>query len=137
MDKVENNDFIVGKQDLILVTGAGGFIGSRVVDRLLDMGFSNLRCLVRSSRASAAVESWARRSGGDVRVEALQGNLLSREDCVRATENVAVILHLAAGRGEKSFPDAFLNSVVTTRNLMEAAVNQGCLRRFVSISSFS
>jgi nucleoside-diphosphate-sugar epimerase len=137
MDKMESNDFIVAKQDLILVTGAAGFIGSRVVDRLLDMGFSNLRCLVRSSRASAAVDSWSRRSQGGTRVEVLQGNLLSREDCVRAAQDVAVILHLAAGRGEKSYPDAFLNSVVTTRNLMEASVSQRCLRRFVSISSFA
>src|SRR5205085_2206860 len=36
-----------------------------------------------------------------------------------------------------SFPDAFMNSVVTTRNLLDAARHHGCLRRFVSISSFA
>jgi len=66
-----------------------------------------------------------------------KGNLLSREDCVAATKDVAVIFHLAAGRGEKSFPDAFMNSVVTTRNLLEASLRHTCLRRFVSISSFA
>jgi len=54
-----------------------------------------------------------------------------------ATAGVAVIYHLAAGRGEKSFPDAFLNSVVTTRNLMDAAISQQSLKRFVNVSSFS
>jgi nucleoside-diphosphate-sugar epimerase len=44
---------------------------------------------------------------------------------------------LAAGRGEKSYPDAFMNSVVTTRNLIEASISNGCLKRFVNISSFS
>jgi nucleoside-diphosphate-sugar epimerase len=56
---------------------------------------------------------------------------------VTATRDAAVILHLAAGRGEKSFPDAFLNSVVTTRNLLEASRVHRSLRRFVNVSSFS
>jgi len=67
----------------------------------------------------------------------IKGNLLSREDCTTATKDVAVIFHLAAGRGEKSFPDAFMNSVVTTRNLLDACLRDTCLRRFVSISSFT
>jgi nucleoside-diphosphate-sugar epimerase len=50
---------------------------------------------------------------------------------------VAVIIHLAAARGEKSFPDAFMNSVVTTRNLLEAIAGKPYLRRFVNISSFA
>jgi nucleoside-diphosphate-sugar epimerase len=50
---------------------------------------------------------------------------------------VALIIHLAAGTGEKSFPDAFMNSVVTTRNLLDASMQCGRLRRFVLISSFS
>jgi nucleoside-diphosphate-sugar epimerase len=48
-----------------------------------------------------------------------------------------VIFHLAAGRGEKSFPDAFMNSVVATRNLLEASARHRCLKRFVNVSSFS
>jgi nucleoside-diphosphate-sugar epimerase len=48
-----------------------------------------------------------------------------------------VIYHLAAGRGEKFYPDAFLNSVVTTRNLLEAVRGCPSLKRFVTVSSFS
>ena len=70
-------------------------------------------------------------------MELVCGNLLSRNDCRIAVEGVAVIYHLAAGRGEKSFPDAYLNSVVTTRNLIEAALEHGGLRRFVSVGSFT
>jgi len=48
-----------------------------------------------------------------------------------------VVYHLAAGRGEKLVADAFMNSVVTTRNLLDACGSEGGIRRFVSISSFS
>jgi nucleoside-diphosphate-sugar epimerase len=136
-DHTENNNYIIGKRDLILVTGAAGFIGSKVVERLLDLGFCNLRCFARPSRSSVRLQSLCSDVRDTVHFEVLKGNLLSREDCLRATKDVAVILHLAAGRGEKSYPDALLNSVVTTRNLMEAAISHGSLRRFVSISSFA
>ncbi len=48
-----------------------------------------------------------------------------------------MIYHLAAGTGTKSFADAFLNSVVTTRNLLDGVATHGCLRRFVNVSSFA
>jgi nucleoside-diphosphate-sugar epimerase len=70
-------------------------------------------------------------------VEMFRGNLLSREDCDAATRGAAVVFHLAAGRGEKSIPEAFRNSVVTTRNLLEASARQSCLKRFVNVSSFA
>src|SRR5207253_7403770 len=71
------------------------------------------------------------------RIEVVKGNLLSRGDCETASKDVAVIFHLAAGTGEKSFPDAFMNSVVTTRNLLEASLRYARLRRFVLVSSLS
>src|SRR5207244_4892077 len=84
------------------------------------------------ARVEAVVVS--RREG--TRIEVFKGNLLSREDCITATKGIAVIFHLAAGN-QKSFPDAFMNCVVTTRNLLEASLRHQCLRRFVSISSFA
>lgn len=130
-------DCVVGTDNLILVTGAGGFIGSKVVEQLLQMGFTNLRCLVRSPVSRARLEAVAQKFPPKYKVEILHGNLLSSADCLRAAENAAVILHLAAGRGEKSYSDAYLNSVVATRNLLDAAVRHACLRRFVNVSSFS
>jgi nucleoside-diphosphate-sugar epimerase len=131
------HDFIVGQDDRILVTGATGFIGSRLLANLLDRGFRNLRCFVRPSSAAARVDGLSAFAGVAGRVEVITGNLLSCEDCNAATKDVAVIFHLAAGRGEKSFPDAFMNSVVTTRNLLEASIQHKCLRRFVNVSSFA
>jgi len=137
MGRSEYGAFIIERDDLILITGATGFIGSRVLESLLDRGFHNLRCVVRPSSDVARSKSLSERRRDGARVEVIKGNLLSREDCTAATKNVAVIFHLAAGRGEKSFPDAFMNSVVTTRNLLEASVRHRCLRRFVNVSSFS
>ena len=131
------DDFIIGSDDLILVTGAVGFIGCRVVERLLELGFRRLRCFARPSSNAASIEALANRCRNGTRVELFRGNLLSREDCDDAARDSAVIFHLAAGTGEKSFPEAFRNSVVTTRNLLEASLQRGCLRRFVNVSSFS
>jgi nucleoside-diphosphate-sugar epimerase len=137
MDQNIQNDFIIGQDDLILVTGATGFVGSKVVENLVDRGFRNIRCFTRASSQAAKAEAVAglRRRGASVRM--FRGNLLSREDCVDATKDIAVILHLAAGRGEKFYPDAFMNSVVTTRNLLDACLQHNSVKRFVNVSSFA
>src|SRR3954468_9911231 len=126
--------FMAGPADPVLVTGSTGFIGAKVVDTLIDRGFRHVRCFARPGSDLSHLEAAGRREG---RVEIVRGNLLSRDDCARATRDVAIVFHLAAGRGEKSFPDSFMNSVVTTRNLLDAAVAHNCLKRFVSISSFA
>jgi nucleoside-diphosphate-sugar epimerase len=133
----QKNGFIIANHDLILVTGATGFIGSKVVKALLRRGFSNVRCLVRSKQRAQQLEAFAEPYSRGSRVEMLYGNLLSPTDCTVATRDVAVIYHLAAGAGEKSVPDAFLNSVVATRNLLAATLQGNSLRRFVNTSSFA
>lgn len=130
-------DRIIGPSDPILITGATGFIGSRVVASLVERGFSRLRCFCRPSSSLAKLQTLMHQYQGSVDIELVRGNLLRREDCLEATKGVAVIYHLAAGAGEKSFPDAFMNSVVTTRNLLDAALQQGDMRRFVNVSSFT
>jgi nucleoside-diphosphate-sugar epimerase len=127
---------IIGLDDPILVTGAAGFIGTRVVEQLLQRGFRNIRAFVRPSSDLTRLES-ARRASDGAGPTVIRGNLLSRLDCAAACKDVAVVFHLAAGRGEKSVPDAFVNSVVTTRNLLEACVEHARLRRFVNVSSLS
>ena len=136
MQSTDHRNFIIAPDDPILITGATGFIGPRVVAGLLALGFRNLRCMARRSGRSGRLEELAQ-SYPDARITIVPGNLQSREDCVLAARDAALVLHLAAGRGEKSFPDAFLNSVVTTRNLLEACAGQGTLRRFVNVSSFT
>lgn len=135
MSKAGQEDHIIHLDDPIVITGANGFIGSRLVAALLDLGYSNLRCFTRPSRHATRLDDIVASNGQ--RIKIFHGNLLSRNDCAAVTEDATVIYHLAAGRGEKSIPDAFLNSVVTTRNLLEASLQHGCLKRFVNVSSFT
>jgi len=125
---------IVRHTDPILITGANGFIGAKVVERLLADGFHNLRCFVRSSRGLATLQ---RILSVSETAAIFQGNLLSRDDCNRAVDGVSVIYHLAAGRGEKSYANAYMNSVVTTRNLLDSARESRSLKRFVCVSSLT
>ncbi len=133
----EREAYIINSGDPILITGASGFIGVRLVESLLNLGFSNLRCFVRPSSNVAFTEVLSGHGRNGAQIEVVKGNLLSRADCASATKGVKVIFHLAAGRGEKSFSDAFMNSVVTTRNLLEASLHHKGLKRFVNVSSFA
>ncbi|MDH5669682.1 MAG: NAD-dependent epimerase/dehydratase family protein, partial [Nitrospira sp.] len=130
------DESIIEKNDPVLVTGAGGFVGLRLVADLIQRGFRDIRCFVRPTSGIEKLESLAAGRQDSV-LQIIKGNLLSKQDCADAVREVKVIYHLAAGTGQKSIPDAFMNSVVTTRNLVEAALEEGCLRRFVNVSSFA
>ena len=132
----DHASFIFGQDDLILVTGATGFIGSRLTECLLNFGFRRVRCFARPASRTSQIEAIARHHP-KAHVELVTGNLLSREDCEMAAKEAALIFHLAAGTGQKSFPDAFMNSVVTTRNLLEACTRGELPRRFVNVSSLA
>jgi len=132
-----DHSIIIAPEDRVLITGAAGFIGSRVVENLVNRGFRNLLCFTRPSSNFAEIDTIIKRSPQGTHVEIFQGNLLSSADCEAACKDVKVILHLAAGIGEKSFPDAFMNSVVATRNLLEASLRNATLQRFVLVSSFT
>jgi hypothetical protein len=85
---------------------------------LLCEGFNNLRCFVRPSGELRKLEG-LRKVFGKASIEVVKGNLLSPDDCKRAVKDVSVIFHVAAGI-EKTFPGCFMNSVVTTRNLLHS-----------------
>lgn len=127
--------WIVDRKAAVLVTGAAGFVGSRVVGQLLRLGFEDVRAGVRRSSDLRLLES-ATRPEAAGRCRIIDTNLLSREDCLRAADGVQLVYHLVAGRG-KSFPGCFQGSVVTTRNLLDAVLERGRLRRFVNVSSFA
>jgi nucleoside-diphosphate-sugar epimerase len=133
--KVEN--MIIKPDSLVLVTGATGFIGLRVIERLIDYGFHNLRCFVRPSSNMIGLHEVVGRLSRQSKIEVVTGNLQSMEDCEKAAKDVVVIYHLAIGAAGKSFPSAFLNTVIPTRNLLEACIQSQSLKRFVNISSFA
>ena len=121
--------------ELSLVTGAGGFIGVRVVESLLKRGWKNIRCMVRPTSDLAPLVLLAEQHP-TAHVQILSGNLLSQEDCAMVAKDASVVFHLVTGRG-KSFPGCFQNSVVATRNLLQALVVERALTRFVNVSTFA
>lgn len=129
-------DAIISFDHPILVTGANGFIGKKVVNTLLEYGFKNIKCLVRSSVSVAALKTLENRYDNTY-IDVIVGNLLSRADCDHLAQSAMVVYHLAAGRGEKAVPQAYMDTVVSTRNLLDSLKTNANLRRFVNISSFS
>jgi nucleoside-diphosphate-sugar epimerase len=116
-----------------LVTGATGYLGRRVV-RLLCADGAAVRCLVRPTsdieelRSFVGPRHWAQ-------IEIVRGSLLRDDDLARALEHVDVVFHVAAAlKGSAS--SLFLNTVVPTRRLVEAACKQG-VSRFVHVSSLA
>ncbi|WP_408999187.1 NAD-dependent epimerase/dehydratase family protein [Syntrophus buswellii] len=128
-------NWIIDKSEQVLITGATGFIGPSVLEMLLNRGFTNICCLVRSNRNLQILHQVANTSKADVAL--IQGNLFSQDDCINATRDAAVVYHLAIGSGGKSFPNSFLNAVIPTRNLLEACLLSKSLKRFVNVSSFA
>ena len=68
-----HDSFIIGPDERILVTGAAGFIGSRVVESLVDRGFRNLVCFTRPSSELAGIERLVECRPPGTRIELFKG----------------------------------------------------------------
>jgi nucleoside-diphosphate-sugar epimerase len=118
----------------ILVTGATGFLGGAVVERLLARGERDLRVTARSGAKRDRIQAAAARYP-EARIEYVPTNLSVPAETRSAMQGVDVVYHLAASM--KGAPaDMFLNTVVASKHLMEAAASAR-VRRVVLCSSFS
>jgi nucleoside-diphosphate-sugar epimerase len=118
----------------VLVTGAGGFLGKRIADSLLRLGVDDLRVHFRQNPPKGMIEDLRARYP-KASIEVAQANLLATDTLPPLVLGVDCIVHAAAGmRGAAA--DMFANTVVATRNLLDAATAQN-VRRIVLISSFS
>src|SRR3954452_14444866 len=117
----------------ILVTGAGGFLGHRVVERLAAYGYTDIRCMLRTRGKSVRLDSIAARYP-NTRLEYIYANLNGKADCAHVLEGVELVFHLAAAM-KGGAADMFMNSVVASRNLLEAIGHRKPMR-VVLVSSF-
>jgi nucleoside-diphosphate-sugar epimerase len=106
---------------MILVTGATGFIGSHLADRLCAAGVP-VRCLVRNR---------SRQAGG----EAAYGDLASGAGIVEALRGVDTVIHLAGVTKALHPQDYDTGNVTASANLARAAA--GRVARFVHVSSLA
>ena len=105
----------------VFVTGATGYIGGRLVPRLLQAGYS-VRCLARDGRKLAA-RPWA----GDARVAVVQGDVADGSALVRAMRGCGAAYYLVhsmmAAKGHFSEVDLGL-----ARTFAAAAAEAGLSR---------
>jgi nucleoside-diphosphate-sugar epimerase len=116
----------------ILVTGASGFLGSALVERLLVHGEREIRCLVRDGTSGPKLSDLAGRFR-DASLEIIRGDLSSKDDVETALEDVACVYHLAAAM-KGSAADIFLNTVVASKNLLDALGPVGRIRVILTSS---
>jgi UDP-glucose 4-epimerase len=109
----------------ILVTGGAGFIGSHIVDRLVEEGYA---VRVIDNLSSGCLENLAQHRG-NLQVEVMVGDLKRPEDALKAVEGVETVFHYAANpevRVSMTNPEVHFNeNIVATFNLLEAVRRSG------------
>src|SRR6185295_12617835 len=105
----------------VLVTGANGFLGVALLDRMLARGQTGIRLLVRKGSNRKRLDAVLARYP-NAEVEIVHGSLASPEAAKQVIEGAPLILHLAAALGGPP-ADMFLGTVVTSKNLLEAIVS--------------
>jgi len=114
----------MAKPDLILVTGATGYVGGRLVPKLLEAGY-RVRCMARNPERLKC-RSLQTSSQKGVQVEVVKGDALDKESLVSALQGVSVAYYLIHGfQGGKS--DA-QRDMTAARNFAEAAEEAGVQR---------
>lgn len=118
----------------VLVTGSSGFLGGALVERLLAHGETDLRCFVRAGSKQGRLDALSKQHP-EAKLERFTGTLSSRESAEKALEGVDVVYHLAASLAGAP-ADIFLNTVVASKNLLEAVARSGRPIKIVLVSSF-
>jgi nucleoside-diphosphate-sugar epimerase len=121
----------LNKDDIIVVTGAGGFIAGSLVDYFHNQGFTHIRAIDKKP-----LPQWYQRVPG---VENLSLDLSYRENCKLAVEGAVEVYNLAADMGGMGFIERFrvecLRSILINTHMLEASYWAGVERYFFSSSA--
>jgi nucleoside-diphosphate-sugar epimerase len=119
------------KRDLIVITGAGGFIAGALARYFCEQGFTNIRAIDKKP-----LPEWYQRVPG---VESLCMDLSEYANCVRACEGAVEVYNLAADMGGMGFIERnrveCLRSILINTHMIEAAYRAGARRYFFSSSA--
>ena len=125
------------KNARVLVTGGAGFIGSHIVERLLNEGAVKVRVLDNLSTGNYDnIRPFERFPG----FEFMEGDIRKLPDCEKACRDISAISHQAAlGSVPRSLKDPANTNTVNVGgfvNMLQAAQTAG-IKRFVYASSSS
>jgi nucleoside-diphosphate-sugar epimerase len=129
-----------GERDLnILVTGAGGFIGSHLSERLASQGnrVRGLDCF--TDYYTKALKELNVRQMVEKGVEFMHVDL-AQDDLGAAIKDVDVVYHVAAQPGISAttpFDTYLRNNLIATHRLLRAAMGAPSLQGFINISTSS
>jgi GDP-D-mannose 3',5'-epimerase len=119
------------RDDLIVITGAGGFIAGALTRYFHERGYRRIRAIDRKP-----LPEWYQRVPG---VECLSLDLSEKENAIRAVEGATEVYNLAADMGGMGFIEHFrvecLRSILINTHLIEAAWRAGVRRYFFSSSA--
>ena len=119
------------KDDLILITGAGGFIGGNLALYFTRKGFTRIRAVDKKP-----LYEWYQKVPG---VESLSLDVSQEENCRRVCEGAVEVYQLAADMGGMGFIERFrvecLRSILINTHMVEAAYRAGVRRYFYSSSA--
>lgn len=121
----------LNQDDLIVITGAGGFIAGSLVRYFRDRGFARIRAVDKKP-----LPDWYQVIPG---VESLSLDVSYEENCHRVCEGAAEVYNLAADMGGMGFIEKFrvqcLRSILINTHMLEAAWRAGAQRYFYSSSA--
>ncbi len=119
------------KDDLIVITGAGGFIGGSLTRYFNQQGFTRIRAVDKKP-----FPDWYQLIEG---VENVCLDLSKEANAVHAAEGATEVYNLAADMGGMGFIERFrvecLRSILINTHMLEASYNAGVKRYFYSSSA--
>lgn len=114
-------------KEIAVVTGGNGFVGSHLVDYLLEQNFA-VRCITRKSSDL----KWLK--GKDV--EIIDSGLFDKEGLRKAFTGASYLYHVAGVVKSKKPEGYFKGNVETTRTLLETAVEfKNSFKKILIVSS--
>jgi nucleoside-diphosphate-sugar epimerase len=129
--RLVEKDPALKKDDLIVITGAGGFIAGNLALYFQKQGFTRIRAVDKKP-----LYEWYLPVPG---VESLCLDVSHEENCRRVCEGAVEVYNLAADMGGMGFIERFrvecLRSILINTHMIEAAYRAGARRYFYSSSA--
>jgi GDP-D-mannose 3',5'-epimerase len=129
--RVVEQDAPLKSDDLIVITGAGGFIAGNLALYFKNKGFTNIRAVDKKP-----LYEWYLHVPG---VQNLCLDVSDAKNCERVCEGAVEVYNLAADMGGMGFIERFrvecLRSILINTHMVEAAYRAGARRYFFSSSA--